>query len=189
MNVALFASGTGSNVYNIIQYFKSNDLINVVAVLSNKSDAGALNHAKNAGVPSLAFSKKDFTSAITVEEFLAERKVDLIVLAGFLLKVPESLIDLYPNKIINIHPALLPNYGGKGMYGMHVHNAVIAAQEKKSGITIHLVNEKYDDGATIAQFECELNEQDTPQSLAKKVSSLEKSHFPRTIEEYILKIK
>ena len=145
MNIALFASGTGSNVYNIIQYFKSNHLINVVAVLSNKSNAGALNHAKNAGIPSLTFSKKDFTSAITVEEFLAERKVDLIVLAGFLLKVPESLIDLYPNKIINIHPALLPNYGGKGRYGMHVHNAVIAAQEKKSGITIHLVNENYDD--------------------------------------------
>ena len=111
MNIALFASGTGSNVYNIIQYFKSNHLINVVAVLSNKSNAGALNHAKNAGIPSLTFSKKDFTSAITVEEFLAERKVDLIVLAGFLLKVPESLIDLYPNKIINIHPALLPNFG------------------------------------------------------------------------------
>ena len=189
MNIALFASGTGSNVYNIIQYFKSNHLINVVAVLSNKSNAGALNHAKNAGIPSLTFSKKDFTSAITVEEFLAERKVDLIVLAGFLLKVPESLIDLYPNKIINIHPALLPNYGGKGRYGMHVHNAVIAAQEKKSGITIHLVNENYDDWATIAQFECGLNAHDTPQSLAQKVSGLEKSHFPRTIEEYILKIK
>ena len=189
MNIALFASGTGSNVYNIIQHFKSNDFINVVAVLSNKTDAGALNHAKNAGVQSLTFSKKEFTSAITVEEFLAAKKVELVVLAGFLLKVPESLIDLYPNKIINIHPALLPNFGGKGMYGMNVHNAVIAAKEKKSGITIHLVNEKYDDGATIAQFECDLNEHDTPQSLAQKVRVLEKAHFPKTIEEYILKIK
>jgi len=189
MNIALFASGTGSNVYNVIQHFKSNDLINVVAVLSNKADAGALNHAKNAGVPSLTFGIKEFASAIKVEEFLAEKKVELIVLAGFLLKVPKSLIDLYPNKIINIHPALLPNFGGKGMYGMNVHNAVIAAKEKKSGITIHLVNEKYDDGATIAQFECDLNEHDTPQSLAQKVSVLEKSHFPKTIEAYILKIK
>ena len=112
-----------------------------------------------------------------------------MVLAGFLLKVPERLIDLYPNKIINVHPALLPDYGGKGMYGMNVHNAVIAAKEKKSGITIHLVNEKYDDGATIAQFECSLNEHDTPQTLAQKVSVLEKAHFPKTIEEYTLKIK
>ena len=189
MNIALFASGTGSNVCNIIQHFKSNEFINVVAVLSNKTDAGALNHAKNAGIQSLTFSKKEFTSAITVEEFLAAKKVELVVLAGFLLKVPESLIDLYPNKIINIHPALLPNFGGKGMYGMNVHNAVIAAKEKKSGITIHLVNEKYDDGATIAQFECDLNEHDTPQSLAQKVRVLEKAHFPKTIEEYILKIK
>ena len=189
MNIILFASGTGSNVYNIIQHFKSNDLINVVAVLCNKAGAGALNHAKNAGIPTLTFSKEEFDNSIKVEEFLAERKVDLVILAGFLLKVPQSLIDLYPNKIINIHPALLPDYGGKGMYGMNVHNAVIAAKEKKSGITIHLVNERYDEGATIAQFECSLNESDTPQTLAQKVSVLEKSYFPKTIEEYILKIK
>lgn len=189
MNIALFASGTGSNVYNIIQYFKSNDLINVVAVLCNKAGAGALSHAKNAGINTLTFSKEEFDNLIKVEEFLAGRKVDLLVLAGFLLKVPESLIDLYPNKIINLHPALLPDYGGKGMYGMNVHNAVIAAKEKKSGITIHLVNEKYDDGAIIAQFECSLNEHDTPQTLAQKVSVLEKVYFPKTIEEYTLKIK
>ena len=155
MNIALFASGTGSNVYNIIQHFKSNDFINVVAVLSNKTDAGALNHAKNAGIQSLTFSKKEFTSAITVEE----------------------------------HPALVPHFGGKGMYGLNVHNAVISSTEQKSGVTIHFVNEKYDDGATIAQFECDLNEHDTPQSLAQKVRVLEKAHFPKTIEEYILKIK
>jgi len=189
MNIILFASGTGSNVYNIIQYFKSNDLINVVAVLCNKAGAGALNHAKNAGIPTLTFSKEEFDNSIKVEEFLAERKVDLVILAGFLLKVPQSLIDLYPNKIINVHPALLPDYGGKGMYGMNVHNAVIAAKEKKSGITIHLVNERYDEGATIDQFECSLNQSDTPKTLAQKVSVLEKSHFPKTIEEYILKIK
>ena len=189
MNIALFASGTGSNVYNIIQYFKSNDLINVVAVLCNKADAGALNHAKNASIPTLTFSKEEFASSVIIEEFLVEKKVDLLVLAGFLLKVPERLIDLYPNKIINVHPALLPGYGGKGMYGMNVHNAVIAAKEKKSGITIHLVNEKYDDGTTIAQFECSLNEHETPQTLAQKVSVLEKAYFPKTIEEYTLKIK
>lgn len=189
MNIALFASGTGSNVYNIIQHFKSNDSVNVVAVLSNKEGAGALNHAKYAAIPTLVFNKKEFISSIIVEEFLAEKKVDLLVLAGFLLKIPESLIDLYPNKIINVHPALLPNYGGKGMYGTNVHNAVIEAKETKSGITIHLVNEKYDDGATIAQFECPLSAEDTPKTLAQKISLLEKAHFPKTIEEYILKIK
>ena len=189
MNIALFASGTGSNVFNIIQHFKSNDLINVVAVLSNKENAGALSHAKNENVPTLTFSKEEFNSSIKVEEFLAEKKVDIIVLAGFLLKVPDTLIDLYPNKIINVHPALLPNYGGMGMYGIHVHRAVIEAKERKSGITIHLVNEKYDDGATIAQFECSLTESDSVQDLAKKISVLEKSFFPKTIEEYILKIK
>jgi len=189
MNIALFASGTGSNVYNIIQHFKSNDLINVVAVLSNKEDAGALNHAKNEAIPTLTFTKEEFTSSIKVEEFLAGKKVDLIVLAGFLLKVPESLIDLYPNKIINVHPALLPNYGGKGMYGMNVHKAVIKANEEKSGITIHLVNENYDEGASIAQFECPLTESDTAQTLAQKISVLEKAHFPKTIEEFILKNK
>jgi phosphoribosylglycinamide formyltransferase 1 len=189
MNIALFASGTGSNVYNIIQYFKANNLINVVAVLSNKENAGALKHAKYENISTLTFSQKEFISSIKVEEFLAEKKVDLVILAGFLLRVPETLLDLYPNKIINVHPALLPNYGGKGMYGMHVHNAVIAAKEKKSGITIHLVNEKYDDGAAIAQFECSLNECESAQGLAQKISVLEKTYFPKTIEEYILKIK
>ena len=189
MNIALFASGTGSNVYNIIQHFKAKDLINIVAVLSNNEDAGALNHAKKENISTLIFSKEEFISSIKVEEFLAEKKVDLVVLAGFLLRVPETLLDLYPNKIINVHPALLPNYGGKGMYGMHVHNAVIAAKEKKSGITIHLVNEKYDDGAAIAQFECSLSESDSAKGLAEKISILEKSHFPKTIEEYISKIK
>ena len=189
MNIALFASGTGSNVYNIIQYFKAHDLINVVAVLSNKENAGALDHAKNENISTLTFSREEFISSIKVEEFLADTKVDLVILAGFLLRVPETLLDLYPNKIINVHPSLLPNYGGKGMYGMHVHKAVIAAQEKTSGITIHLVNEKYDDGAAIAQFECPLSESDSAQGLAQKISVLEKSYFPKTIEEYILKIK
>lgn len=189
MNIALFASGTGSNVYNIIQYFKANDLINIVAVLSNNEDAGALAHAKNENITTLTFTKEELVSSIKVEEFLADKKVDLVILAGFLLRVPETLLDLYPNKIINVHPALLPNYGGKGMYGMHVHNAVIEAKEKKSGITIHLVNEKYDDGAAIAQFECLLNESESAQGLAQKISVLEKSYFPRTIEEYILKMK
>ena len=189
MNIALFASGTGSNVYNIIQYFKANNLINIVAILSNKENAGALQHAKDESISTLTFSKEEFISSIKVEEFLAEKKVDLVILAGFLLRVPLTLLDLYPNKIINVHPALLPNYGGKGMYGMHVHNAVIAAKEKKSGITIHLVNEKYDDGAAIAQFECSLSESDSAQGLAQKISVLEKTYFPKTIEDYILKIK
>ena len=189
MNIALFASGTGSNVCNIIQYFKANDIINVVAVLSNKETAGALDHAKNENIPTLIFSKQEFISSVKVEEFLADNKVQLLVLAGFLLKVPESLIDLFPNKIINVHPALLPKYGGKGMYGMHVHNAVITAKEKESGITIHLVNEKYDDGAVIAQFDCSLSESDSAKELSEKISDLEKAYFPKTIEEYILKIK
>lgn len=186
MNIALFASGAGSNVYNIIHYFKQNEGINVVAVLSNKKDAGALGHADDAGVPTFSFTKDEFSSSNKVDEFLNERKVDFLVLAGFLLKVPQRLISCYPNKIINIHPALLPNYGGKGMYGMKIHNAVIKARESKSGITIHLVNEHYDEGAQIDQFECSVNGSDTVQTLAKKISVLEKAHFAKTIEKYII---
>jgi len=189
MNIVLFASGTGSNVFNIIEHFKTNTAINVVAVLTNNPNAGALNHAKNAGIETLIFDRNDFYSTTKINDYLKKIKADLIVLAGFLWKVPEPLINQYPNKIINVHPALLPNYGGKGMYGMNVHNAVIKAGESKSGITIHLVNEKYDDGATIAQFECSLDSNDTSKSLAQKISVLEKTYFPQTIENFITKIK
>lgn len=185
IRLALFASGAGSNVYNIIQHFSHNQNIEVSAVLSNKEEAGALNHAKNAGIDTLVFDKNDFTNTNKVYSYLSEKNIDFIVLAGFLWKVPSSLIENYVGKIINVHPALLPSYGGKGMYGMNVHKTVVEAKESESGITIHQVNENYDEGAIIARFTCELEKDESPESLAQKIHKLEKMHFPSTIEEYI----
>jgi len=181
--IALFASGTGSNVFNILTYFKNNPEIEVVAVLSNNPNAGALQHAQNFNVETLVFTKEMFSTDVI--EFLESKEVDLIVLAGFLWLVPETFVNRYNHRILNVHPALLPNYGGKGMYGMNVHKAVVANNELQSGITIHEVNENYDEGNIVAQFRCLLEKGDTPESLAKKIHALEKAHFPETIEKFI----
>jgi phosphoribosylglycinamide formyltransferase 1 len=186
--LALFASGTGSNVLNIIQYFKNHSSIQVDSVVSNKATAGALIHAQDNNIESFAFTKNDF-EGYTVLDLLKSRGVTHIILAGFLLKIPSSFIQAYSDKIINIHPSLLPKYGGKGMYGMHVHNAVIANQEKESGITIHLVNEIYDGGEILAQFKVNLDSNDTPSDVALKVQKLEQIHFPYIIEKFILQTK
>lgn len=183
--LALFASGTGSNVFNILTYFKDRNDVAVVAVLSNNPNAGALQHAKNFGVDTLVFTKQMFENEVL--DYLKSKEVDVVVLAGFLWLVPPVIVKAYPNKIINVHPALLPNYGGKGMYGMNVHQAVIENKEPKSGITIHLVNEKYDEGAILAQFECDVEETDTPDDLATKIHALEKAYFPNTIDRFIHK--
>lgn len=185
IRLALFASGAGSNVYNIIEYFKKNKGVEIVAVLSNNPEAGALNHAQNAGIETLIFSRQEFFNTDKVLNFLREKMVDNIILAGFLWKIPENMIIEYPNKIINVHPALLPKYGGKGMYGSNVHKAVVAAKEKESGITIHQVNENYDEGAIIAQYTCSLDTDETSETLAKKIHILEKEYFPETIEKFI----
>lgn len=184
-HIAIFASGKGSNAEKVIDYFKNHSKINVSMVLSNKADAPVLQLAQSKGISAYAFNKDELDTG-TIESFLINNQIDYIVLAGFLLKIPESLIRKYHNKIINIHPSLLPKYGGKGMYGMHVHNSVIAHGEKESGITIHLVNEEYDKGKFLLQEKCTVNNDDTPETLAKKVQKLEHRFFAPCIENYIL---
>ena len=183
--IAILASGAGSNAQRIIEYFKENSRADVVLVGCNNPDALVLKKATDLGVSSFVFNKSALTSLSVVLDKLLAEKVDLIVLAGFLLKVPESLVQAFPNRIVNVHPALLPKFGGKGMYGKHVHRAVIEAQEKESGITIHYVNEHYDDGATIFQAKCGVNEKDDAETLAKKIHALEHEHFAKTIDQII----
>ena len=179
----LFASGNGSNAEEIIKFFKSNKEGSVVAIFSNKADAKVLDRAKNHNIPSVVFSKAQLNEGFVLEK-LQQFQPDLIVLAGFLLKFPESILKKY-TKVINIHPALLPKYGGKGMYGSRVHEAVIAADEKESGITIHYVNGQYDEGEHLFQASCTVDEFDTPDTLATKVHALEHLHFARVIEDVI----
>ncbi|MBL0152477.1 MAG: phosphoribosylglycinamide formyltransferase [Chitinophagaceae bacterium] len=185
IKLAIFASGKGSNAQKIITHFRWNPDIKVVLVVSNKSDAGVLDIAANAGIPSLIIDKERFFKNDAFLPYLAQNEVDFIILAGFLWKIPENLISAFPGKILNIHPALLPKFGGKGMYGHHVHEAVLAAGEKESGITIHLVDEQYDHGKTIAQFTCPVLAGDTADSLAERIHKLEHAHFPEVIEEFV----
>ncbi len=181
-NIAIFASGEGSNTQNIIENFRSPDVgIKVALVISNNPKANVLNRAKEAGIPTLLVDRNSFYNSSETEEQLLSAKIDLIVLAGFLWKIPENLIKRFPDKIINIHPALLPKYGGKGMYGMNVHKAVVEAKEKQSGISIHFVNEEYDEGQLIAQHFCSIEPSDTPEMLAHKIHQLEYDFFPKTI--------
>lgn len=183
--IAIFASGSGSNAENIINYFQ-NDVENVVKIVfSNKPDAYVLERAKRLNVPAFVFGRDEFYHSDLVLQELERLDIDLIVLAGFLWKVPEPIIKAYSGRIVNIHPALLPSYGGKGMYGMKVHEAVVAAGEKESGITIHFVNDHYDEGATIFQAKCEVLPGDTAEGVAEKVHALEYEHFPRVIKEIL----
>jgi phosphoribosylglycinamide formyltransferase-1 len=183
--MAIFASGMGSNAANIIEYFKNRDDVKVVLIVCNKPEAGVLSIAKNLQIPTLLIEKERFVKGDAYLPELKEAGVDFIVLAGFLWKVPPALIAGYPNQIINIHPALLPKYGGKGMYGGKVHEAVIAAGEQESGITIHFVNEHYDDGASIFQASCKIEPTDTAENLAAKIHELEYLHFPKQIDELL----
>lgn len=182
-NLIILASGSGTNAENIGAFFKNHPRISVQEILSNKHDAGVHLRAKRLGIPSSTFSRDEFKES----SFLARLEgADYIILAGFLWLIPEHLVKAFPNKIINIHPALLPKFGGKGMYGHHVHNAVIESGERESGITIHLVNERYDEGRTLFQAKCSVNSDETPESLAEKIHGLEYAHFPKVIENYIL---
>ena len=181
--IAIFASGSGSNAENIANHFKASKEIEVALILSNKADAYVHERARQFNIPSYTFSKKEFDEGTPIVNFLRHQQVDFIVLAGFLLKVSEELIDAFPQRIINIHPALLPGFGGKGMYGHHVHTAVLEAGEKESGITIHYINEYYDEGAIIFQATCPVMQDDSADSLAKRVQELEYRHFPTIIEE------
>lgn len=184
--IVIFASGSGSNAENIITYFKSSLEIEVVAVLTNKKNAKVLERCDRLGINGYYFNKQAFMNANGVRLFLTSLTPDVIVLAGFLLKIPKQLVLAFPNKIINIHPALLPKYGGKGMYGNFVHQAVKANTEKKTGITIHYVNEAYDEGAIIFQATTELTDEDAVETIAKKVHELEYEHYPKVIEKLLL---
>jgi len=184
--IAIFASGSGTNAENIIKYFNNHKTISVDLVLSNNKKAKVLERANRLGVSSITFDKNDFIFSDKVLNLLKE-KADFIVLAGFLWKIPTSIINAFPNKILNIHPALLPKYGGKGMYGMHVHNAVVKNNEKESGITIHFVNENYDEGGIIFQKRFEVLSTDTAENVAEKIHELEYRYFPEIIEKVLLK--
>ena len=184
-NIAIFASGNGTNAERIMDYFSDNDEINIRLVLTNNPKAGVIARAEKFGVPCRVFSREEFYNTDKIDKLLAENNIDFIVLAGFLWLIPSSIIQSFPNRIINIHPALLPEYGGKGMYGHHVHEAVIANGEKQSGITIHYVNELYDEGNIIFQATCEVKEDDTPDSLAARIHELEYAHFPVVIEKLL----
>lgn len=181
--IALFASGSGSNVENIVRYFAGKKTVDFPLILSNKQDAFVHERAKMLGVPSVTFSRDEFADGRKIVSLLDKYEVDFIVLAGFLLKVSLPILEAYPNKIINIHPALLPKFGGKGMYGHHVHQAVVDAGETHSGITIHYVNEQYDEGSIIFQATCEVSVGDTPDMVADKVHALEYRYFPEVIEK------
>ena len=184
-NVAIFVSGSGTNCENIIRYFKDSEQVKIRLVVSNKADAYALVRAQNQGVPTAVISKQDFNDREKMTSLLEEYDIQFIVLAGFLLIVPNFLIEAYDRRIINIHPALLPKYGGKGMYGHHVHEAVKAAGETETGMTIHYVSNVCDGGEIIAQFRTPLSPDDTPDDIAHKEHLLEMEHFPRVIEQII----
>ncbi len=186
VNLAIFASGSGTNAENIIRYFSHKSLIRVTCVCTNRPDALVIEKAKKYEVPVFVFSREDLYTTTRVLDYLKDKKIDWIVLAGFLWLVPGSLLSHFRNRIVNIHPALLPKYGGKGMYGEHVHRAVIANGEKESGISIHFVNPEYDRGNLIFQARCPVFPSDSPESLAARVHELEYRYYPEVIEMIVL---
>ncbi|HQL52643.1 MAG: phosphoribosylglycinamide formyltransferase [Patescibacteria group bacterium] len=185
-NISIWASGNGSNAENIIKYFNNHKKIRIDHIICNNSKAGVIECAQRLNIDCFVFSKKDFSEGNAVLNKIIERKTNYIILSGFLQMVPTNIINKFPNAIINIHPALLPDFGGKGMYGNHVHEAVINAKKNESGITIHLVDEIYDHGKIIFQKKCKINKNETPESLAKKIHKLEYKYFPKVIENFIL---
>jgi phosphoribosylglycinamide formyltransferase-1 len=186
INICILASGGGSNAREICEYFQNNPYINIVMIGSNKIDAGVHNIAKQYDVPSYTFTKKQLNDKSYISNLFSQNKIDYIVLAGFLLLIPEFIILNYKDRIINIHPSLLPKYGGAGMYGHHVHEAVKVNRESESGMTIHLVNEKYDDGKVLFQAKCAVHPSMTSEEIAAAVLKLEHTYFSQTIENYIL---
>lgn len=184
--IVLFASGSGSNVENIVHHFQENPKVDISCVLSNNREAKVFERCNRLNISALYFNRHSFYKSDRILEILRCLDPDLIVLAGFLWKIPENLIHGFPGKIINIHPALLPKYGGKGMYGMQVHRAVKDNKEQETGITIHYVDENYDEGAIISQVKVKLDDRDTPESIAEKVHRLEYEHFPQVIQKILM---
>lgn len=187
--IAIFASGSGTNAQRIAEYFSTNPDVSIVRIYCNNPEAFVLNRAQRLDIPSLIFARKDLYQTELILNQLIDDKTDLIVLAGFLWLIPVNILSTFEKRIINIHPALLPKYGGKGRYGHYVHEAVIASGDKESGITIHFVNEKYDDGDIIFQARCSIENNETPDSLAAKIHELEYEHFPLIIEQVIQSLK
>lgn len=185
-SIAIFASGAGSNARQIIQHFKHHTQIRVSLIVCNKPGAGVITIAEQEGIPLLLINREEFFHGDAYVPFLQKNHINYIILAGFLWKIPPALIEAFSGKIVNIHPALLPRYGGKGMYGQHVHEAVLASGDRESGISIHYVDELYDHGQLIFQARCPVEPGDSPQSLAEKIHHLEHHHYPRVIEELIL---
>lgn len=186
--IAIFASGSGSNAQKIMEYFKDSEIAEVVLVLSNNSEAYVLHRADNFEIPTHVFNRETFYNSSEVQEVLQKLQVDLLVLAGFLWLVPSYLLEHYPNRILNIHPALLPKFGGKGMYGDRVHQSVLEAKEKESGITIHYINERFDEGEIIYQGRFKIEEGDTLDMVKFKGQQLEHQHYPRIIESIVKKL-
>lgn len=187
LNIAIFASGSGTNAENIIRYFEKKKLVKVALVLSNNANALVLERAKELNVPTFVFDRKMLDDSNLVVDALREYEIHFVVLSGFLLRVPVSILQAYPNKIVNIHPALLPRHGGKGMYGMRVHQAVVNSKDADTGITIHYINEHYDEGDVIFQASCEVLPTDTPEAVAAKVHELEYRYYPKVIEDLLSK--
>jgi len=185
--IVIFASGSGTNAENIIKFFNHTKTAKVTQVLCNNEHAKVFERCKNLNINFLHFNKEDFFTSDTILELL-KKEADFIILAGFLWKIPQKIVDAFPNKIINIHPALLPKYGGKGMFGMNVHKAVKENKETETGITIHYVNKNYDEGAIIFQAKTALNSDDSAETIAKKIHILEQQYFPRIIESVLLEI-
>ena len=183
--IVIFASGSGTNAENLIKFFHNRENASVIQVLTNNPHAKVLDRAKKLKVSALSFNKIAFTETDDVLNILKSSQPDLIVLAGFLWKFPEAILKEFPNKVINIHPALLPKYGGKGMYGTYVHEAVVFNKEKETGITIHYVNEHYDEGAIIFQAKCDVNPSDTAEDVANKIHKLEMEHFPKVVVDLL----
>ncbi|MDX2360557.1 MAG: phosphoribosylglycinamide formyltransferase [Crocinitomicaceae bacterium] len=183
--IAIFASGTGSNAVNLIHFFKDHSSIEVAFVLSNKSDAKVLSSAKELGVKTMYYSNAQVADGAFLTQVCADENVDWVILAGYLRLIPSELIQAFENKMINLHPSLLPNYGGKGMHGRKVHEAVLANREKESGITVHFVNEDFDKGRIIAQFHCKLESEDTVENLEGKIRYLEQRYFPTVVQNTI----
>jgi phosphoribosylglycinamide formyltransferase-1 len=186
--IAIFASGSGSNAEKICAYFSDRTDVQVNLILTNNPQAGVIQRARKYSIPVIVFDKKTFYDTDRIVEILKNNHIDLVVLAGFMMLIPASLLEKYSEKMVNIHPALLPKFGGKGMYGHFVHEAVVAGGEKESGITIHFVNENYDEGNIIFQASCEITETDTPDDVARKVQVLEHEHFPRVIDEVVFNL-
>ena len=188
IKIAIFASGNGTNAEEIIKHFQNHKTVKVALILSNNPNAYVLRRAENHKIPHFIFNRETYQNRSVIDEVLRLNAIDFIVLAGFMWLMPERFVKNFPNKIINIHPALLPKYGGKGMYGNHVHEAVVKNKEKESGITIHWVNEEYDKGSIIKQVKCTVSPLDTADDVASKVHQLEYEYYPKVIEDEVFKI-